>query len=147
MATWNPAWASAISGIESSGRYNLMGPITRSGDRAHGKYQVMGANIGPWTREALGRELSPQEFLNDTDAQEAVFRHQFGKNVDKYGSPQEAASVWFSGRPMAQAGNAKDVLGPCPLTSPSSTEASEPKASTPSALQCPHNSPNREQVQ
>lgn len=111
MPTWNPAWASAISGIESSGRYDLLGPVTRSGDRAHGKYQVMGENIGPWTQEALGRRMSPQEFLNDPNAQDTVFRHQFGKNVEKFGSPQEAASVWFSGRPMAQAGNAKDVLG------------------------------------
>jgi hypothetical protein len=111
MTPWNPLWANAISGIESSGRYGLQGPVTGSGDRAYGKYQVMGNNIGPWTKQALGREMTPQEFLNDPDAQDAVFKHQFGNNVDKYGSPQEAASVWFSGRPMAKAGNARDVLG------------------------------------
>jgi hypothetical protein len=111
MPTWNPAWASAISGIESSGRYNLVGPDNGKGNKPYGKYQVMDFNVGPWTKEALGREMTPQDFLNDRDAQDAVFRHQFGKNVDKYGTPQEAASVWFSGRPMAQAGNARDVLG------------------------------------
>jgi hypothetical protein len=108
---FNPLWANAISGIESSGRYNLVGPDNGKGNKPYGKYQVMDFNVGPWTKEALGREMSPQDFLNDPDAQDAVFRHQFGKNVEKYGSPQEAASVWFSGRPMAQAGNAKDILG------------------------------------
>lgn len=108
---FDPRWASAISGIESSGRYNLVGPDNGKGNKPYGKYQVMDFNVGPWTRDALGREMSPQDFLNDPDAQDAVFRHQFGKNVEKYGSPQEAASVWFSGRPMAQAGNARDVLG------------------------------------
>jgi hypothetical protein len=111
MTPWNPLWAAAISNNESGGRYGLLGPTTRSGDRAYGKYQVMGNNIGPWTQSALGRSMTPQEFLNDPDAQEAVFKHQFGGYVDKYGSPQEAASVWFSGRPMAQAGTASDVLG------------------------------------
>jgi hypothetical protein len=108
---FDPRWASAISGIESSGRYNLVGPDNGKGNKPYGKYQVMDFNVGPWTRDALGREMSPQDFLNDPDAQDAVFRHQFGKNVEKYGSPQEAASVWFSGRPMAQAGNARDILG------------------------------------
>jgi hypothetical protein len=111
MATWNPLWASAISSNESSGRYNLVGPDNGKGNKPYGKYQVMDFNVGPWTKEAIGREMTPQEFLNDPATQDLVFRQQFGKNVDKYGSPQEAASVWFSGRPMAQAGNARDVLG------------------------------------
>src|SRR5882672_2502413 len=54
----------AISGIESGGRYDLLGPVTKTGDRAYGKYQVMGANVGPWTKEVLGKELSPDEFLS-----------------------------------------------------------------------------------
>jgi hypothetical protein len=112
MTPWNPLWADAIASIESSGgNYGLVGPATKSGDRAYGKYQVMGNNVPSWTQSALGRAMTPQEFLNDQDAQEAVFKHQFGNSVEKYGSPQEAASVWFSGRPMAQAGNARDVLG------------------------------------
>lgn len=111
MQPWDDRWANAISGIESSGRYDLLGPVTKSGDRAYGKYQVMGANIPQWTKSALGRSMSPTEFLSDHDAQEAVFKSQFGSYVNKYGSPEEAASVWFSGRPMAQAGNAKDILG------------------------------------
>lgn len=108
---FNPLWASAVSGIESSGRYNLVGPDNGKGNKPYGKYQVMDFNVGPWTKEALGREMTPEDFLKDEAAQDAVFRHHFGKNVEKYGSPQEAASVWFSGRPMAKAGNARDVLG------------------------------------
>lgn len=108
---WNPAWANAISGIESSGRYGLLGPRLANGDQALGKYQVMASNLPAWTQTALGRALSPQEFLSDPDAQEAVFKHQFGSYVDKYGTPEDAASEWFSGRPLAKAGNASDILG------------------------------------
>ena len=45
----------AIASIESGGRYNAMGPRTNKGDRAYGKYQMMGNNIPGWTRMALGR--------------------------------------------------------------------------------------------
>lgn len=102
----------AIANIESSGgNYGAIGPVTKSGDRAYGKYQVMGNNIPSWTREALGYSMTPAEFLRDQDAQEKVFEHHFGKSVQKYGNVADAASVWFSGRPIARAGNATDVLG------------------------------------
>lgn len=101
----------AIAGIESGGKYDALGPITRGGDRAYGKYQVMGSNIPAWTKEALGRSMTPDEFLNSPEAQEKVFETQFGKSVAKYGNPADAASVWFSGRPLSKAGNASDVLG------------------------------------
>lgn len=100
----------AIAGNESGGRYNAMGPITKSGDRAYGKYQVMGKNIPQWTRAAIGRAMTPQEFVNNPQAQEAVFERYFGDNLKKYGF-NDASSIWFSGRRAAQAGNAKDVLG------------------------------------
>jgi len=101
----------AIAGIESGGRYDALGPVTNRGDRAFGKYQVMGANIPSWTKEALGRSMTPSEFLASPEAQERVFETYFGKSVAKYGNPVDAASVWFSGRPLAKAGNASDVLG------------------------------------
>lgn len=101
----------AISGIESGGNYGALGPITKTGDRAYGKYQVMGANVPSWTREALGRSMTPAEFLRDPEAQEKVFEHHFGKSVQRYGNAADAASVWFSGRPIARAGNASDILG------------------------------------
>ena len=101
----------AIATNESGGRYEALGPLTGRGDRAYGKYQVMGANIPSWTEEALGRRLTPEEFLKDREAQEKTFEHHFGKAARQHGNPYDAASVWFSGRPMGRAGNASDILG------------------------------------
>ncbi|KMO39613.1 phage tail length tape measure family protein [Methylobacterium aquaticum] len=107
-------YAKAIRTVESgsaAGRYDALGPITKSGDRAYGAYQVMGSNIPSWTKDALGKSMSPQEFLGDKAAQDAVFAKQFGASVSKYGNANDAASVWFTGRPLAQGGAARDVLG------------------------------------
>lgn len=109
MATW----ASAIRKKESagSGDYAAIGPTHPKLGRALGAYQVMEANIGPWSREALGREVSPDEFLRNPQIQDQIFQHKFGQYVQKYGNPQDAASAWFTGRPLAQGANARDVLG------------------------------------
>lgn len=106
-------YADAIASIESagSGDYSALGPVTGTGDRAYGRYQVMGNNIGPWTREALGQEMTPQQFLADPQAQDRVFQHRFGSYVDQYGNPQDAASMWFTGKPMAQGYGRRDQLG------------------------------------
>lgn len=103
----------AISAIESGsqgGNYGLMGPITRSGDRAYGRYQVMGANIGPWTLRHYGRALTPEQFLADTAAQDAVFRGQFGSYLTRFGNPADAASMWFTGRPYASGHTRSDRI-------------------------------------
>jgi hypothetical protein len=73
------------------------------GDRAYGAYQVMGKNIPSWTKEALGRELTPAQFLASRAAQDAVFNHRFGSYIAKTGNAQDAASMWHSGRPLKQA--------------------------------------------
>jgi hypothetical protein len=98
----------AISAIESGGRYDALGPVTKLGDRAFGKYQVMGSNVGPWTQQVLGRALTPQEFLAAPEVQDQVFDSIFGGYAAKHG-PAGAASMWFTGRPHAP--NARDVLG------------------------------------
>jgi hypothetical protein len=101
----------ALAAIESGGRaqpYAVLGPVTDSGDRAHGKYQVMGANIPSWTREALGRSMTPAEFLANPEAQERVVETQLNKSYTRYGNVADAASVWFSGRPQSRAGNSSD---------------------------------------
>ncbi|OCP17372.1 MULTISPECIES: phage tail length tape measure family protein [unclassified Ensifer] len=102
----------AIGNIESrgSGGYAALGPLV-NGDRAYGNYQVMGSNIPSWTQSALGKSLTPQQFLADPRAQDSVFDHYFGKSLSKYGNPQDAASVWFTGRPLARGANASDVFG------------------------------------
>lgn len=110
---WNPNWANAIASIESqgSGGYSAVGPRTAKGNRAYGKYQVMDFNIPAWTKKHLGRELSPEQFLNSPEAQDAVFQGEFGSSVQKYGNPQDAASVWFTGRPASQGAGRSDILG------------------------------------
>lgn len=103
-------FGSAIAGIESGGRYDALGPKTKTGDQAHGKYQVMGANVGPWTKEILGKEMSPQEFLASPEAQDAVFKGKFGQYAQKYG-PEGAARAWFAGEGGMNNLDAKDQLG------------------------------------
>jgi post-segregation antitoxin (ccd killing protein) len=102
----------AIAGIESkgSGDYSAVGPVTGSGDRAYGRYQVMGNNIGPWTQQALGRALTPQEFLASPEAQNKTFDTIFGGYLQKYG-PRDAASMWFTGKPLSEGAGLSDVNG------------------------------------
>ena len=103
-------YQNAISRIESGGRYDLQGPVTSSGDRAYGKYQIMGENIPQWTRDALGRSMTPAEFLRNPLAQDRVFNHRFGSYVSKYG-PGGAARAWFAGEGGMNNPNARDQLG------------------------------------
>ena len=100
----------AISKIE--GNYGSIGPVANSsGDRAYGKYQVMGSNIPAWTKEFLGKNMTPQEFLADKDAQDAVFMGQMTKYRNKYGSWEAASRAWFAGEGGMNDPNRADVLG------------------------------------
>jgi hypothetical protein len=101
------SYADAIASIESGGNYGILGPATKSGDRAYGKYQIMGANIPQWTKEVLGAPMKPQEFLANPDAQDQVFSAKFGQYVDKYG-PEGAAAAWFAGPGNMNNPNASD---------------------------------------
>lgn len=104
----------AVAGIESGGKYNLTGPVIKTGayagDKAYGKYQVMGKNIPEWTKAALGKEMTPEEFLANPQAQDAVFNHKFGQLSDKYG-PVGASKAWFAGEGGMVDPNRKDQLG------------------------------------
>ena len=106
------SYRDAIASIESrgSGDYSAIGPVTKSGDRAYGRYQVMGNNIPEWTKAALGKSMTPEQFLADQSAQNAVFDHRFGMYVQKYGE-EAAARAWFGGEGAIKKPNAKDVLG------------------------------------
>lgn len=106
--------AGRIAGIESGGgNYAALGPTTDKGDRAYGKYQIMGSNIPSWTQEALGKPLTPEQFLADQDAQEKTAKHRMGVYLDEYGTPEDVASMWHSGLPYkeAVARGRKDQLG------------------------------------
>lgn len=106
--------ASAIASIESGGRYDAQGPLITSGamagQRALGKYQVMESNVAPWTKAHLGREFTPDEFLKDPKAQDAVFQGEFGRLAAKHG-PEGAARAWFAGEGGMNDLNRRDQLG------------------------------------
>lgn len=106
------SYRDAIASIESegSGDYAAIGPRHPKMGRALGRYQVMESNIGPWGMEALGREVTPDEFLANPEIQDAIFDNQFGKYVEKYG-PEGAAQAWFGGEGGVGKLNRKDVLG------------------------------------
>lgn len=102
--------AHAIGSYESGNNYQLQGPQTNGG-RALGRYQIMSSNLPDWLREAGMPQMTPQQFLNNKDAQDQLFNFKFGQFQDKYGNFNDAASTWFSGRPLSSSGNARDVLG------------------------------------
>jgi len=105
------AAAQAIKDIESSGgNYGALGPVTKSGDRAYGAYQVMGSNIGPWSERYLGQRLTPQAFLADRTAQDTVFQGEFGRLANRYG-PEGASRAWFAGEGGMRRMGATDVVG------------------------------------
>lgn len=102
----------AIAGIESagSGDYGAIGPTHPKMGRAMGRYQIMESNIGPWSLAALGREVTPDEFMANPQIQDAIFDHVFGGYVDQYG-PEGAAQAWFAGPGGVGKTDRKDVLG------------------------------------
>lgn len=81
---------------ESGGNYSAVG-VWVNGDRAYGRYQVMGANVGNWTAKYYGRRLTPQQYLNNRAAQDAVVRGVLGGYYRQYGA-RGAAAMWYSGQ-------------------------------------------------
>lgn len=102
----------AIASIESagSGDYAAIGPTNPRLGRALGRYQIMEANIGPWSRDALGREVTPEEFLANPQMQDAIFDAKFGGYVNQFG-PEGAAQAWFAGPGGVGKTDRQDVLG------------------------------------
>ena len=82
----------AISGRESGGNYRA-----RNADSgALGKYQIMPGNIPSWSREALGRSISPQQFYNSPQLQEQIAQYKLREYFNKWG-PEGAAVAWYAG--------------------------------------------------
>ena len=102
----------SIAKIESagSGGYSAVGPVTESGDRAYGRYQVMGANIADWSKEALGTPLTIEQFLNNPQLQDKIFDHVFAGYVDKFGM-EGASQAWFGGPGAVGKTGRQDQLG------------------------------------
>lgn len=100
----------AVAEQESNHRYDAVGPKTKNGDMAYGKYQIMGRNIGPWTQEYLGIRMTIDKFLEDHLAQDKLAGIIFTQRIGQYQNTHDPIAMWFSGQPLA--GNiAKDVTG------------------------------------
>lgn len=102
----------AVAAKESGGNYKAIGPVVQKGlykgQQALGKYQVMPGNLAQWSKLALGRSVTPQEFLSNPQLQDAIVQDQFARNIRKYGNIEDAVSTWFSGQPVSRAGNVSD---------------------------------------
>jgi Transglycosylase SLT domain len=90
----------AIVAQESGGRYNAVGVPVR-GDRAYGRYQIMGNNIPSWTRMATGRSYTPQQFLASREIQDKTAQYFLRNYYNKYG-PGGAAVAWYAGEGNAR---------------------------------------------
>ncbi|WP_234825948.1 hypothetical protein [Sinorhizobium meliloti] len=106
------SYRDAIASIESagSGDYKAVGPTHPKMGPALGRYQIMEANVGPWSREVLGREVTPDEFMANPQLQDAIFDGKFNSYVQKFG-PEGAAQAWFAGPGGVGKTNRKDSLG------------------------------------
>jgi len=106
------ASAQAVTG-EFEGLYNSLRMQESSGDPteenedsgAMGELQVMPDNIGPWSKEILGREVTKEEFMADPEIQRKVGRGKLRQYYNEYllrgESPDEAirktAASWYAG--------------------------------------------------
>ncbi|HBB34127.1 MAG TPA: hypothetical protein DDZ80_10470 [Cyanobacteria bacterium UBA8803] len=95
----------AIIGQESAGNFWLVNPD--SGALGYG--QLMPANVAPWTKAALGKALTPAEFLANPDAQIKTINHKLNEYLQREiaytgGQNEElairrVAATWYSGNP------------------------------------------------
>jgi hypothetical protein len=93
----------SIVGQESGGNFRAVNPD--SGALGYG--QVMPENVSAWSREALGYELTREEFLASPDLQLAVVNYKLAQywqeaiaatGGDKEKAVRMVASRWYSGR-------------------------------------------------
>ncbi len=90
------------SAQESGGKTNITNPDSG----AAGQFQVMPANIPTWTKQHYGQSLTPEQFKNNSAAQQAVFNGEMGKYVskalnqtnDEDTAMRMAAAGWYGGQ-------------------------------------------------
>lgn len=90
-------FVNAILGQESGRNY---GARNRSSGAA-GAYQIMPGNIPSWSREALGRTVSINEFMRNPKIQDAIATYKLRQYVNRYGF-QGAAAAWYGGPGVAK---------------------------------------------
>ncbi len=109
--------AYSIGKFESGNDYKKNGvTVTKGkykGQKAIGKYQIMEGNIKDWSKEALGKPVTVEEFKNSEAIQDQVAKYKIAQLYREHKNPQDVASVWFTGRPTsnATAANSKDDNG------------------------------------
>jgi hypothetical protein len=89
-------WA---EGMQESG--NDYSSINQSSG-ALGRWQVMPANLPSWLQEAGQPDMSPEQFIDDHAAQNAVAYTILGGYYKQYGA-SGAAAMWYSGQPNPNA--------------------------------------------
>jgi hypothetical protein len=93
----------AIIGQESGGQCGI---TNHDGSDAAGLAQVMPENVTAWSREALGRAVSVDEFLQDCRIQLRVIDHKLGQywqqeaqdGRDEAAIVRRIASRWYAGQ-------------------------------------------------
>lgn len=83
---------SAIKGQESNNNYGAVNSMSG----AAGAYQIMPANIGPWSREALGRSVNYNQFMSSRQLQDTIAKHKLNQYLKQYGAAG-AAVAWYGG--------------------------------------------------
>lgn len=84
----------AIKGQESGGNYGATNP---SG--ASGAYQILRSNFegnGGWDREALGYDVSYNQFMNSPQIQDQIARYKLNQYLKSRGMAG-AAATWYGG--------------------------------------------------
>lgn len=85
----------AIKGQESGGRYTATNP---SG--ASGAYQILRSNFegkgSGWDMEALGRDVTYQQFMNSPAIQDAIAKYKLNQYLKSRGMAG-AAATWYGG--------------------------------------------------
>jgi hypothetical protein len=85
----------ALRGQESSGNYGAY----NSGSGASGAYQILRSNfegVGGWDKDALGRDITFNEFMSNPGLQDAIARYKLGKLLASRGMAG-AAATWYGG--------------------------------------------------
>jgi hypothetical protein len=101
----------AIGTNESTNNYNTVVDTGTAQGRALGRYGITEANLPSWLKQSGLPPMTPEAFVKDQGAQDKVFETVFGGYMQKYGSFNDAASAWLTGKPLAEAGNATDRFG------------------------------------
>lgn len=104
----------SIKQQESSGNYRATNPSGASGG-----YQILRSNFegpGGWDMQALGRDISYNDFINNPNLQDAIARYQLSNYLKKYGAAG-AAAAWYGGPGAVKLINSTNPQGQYPSIS------------------------------